>query len=530
VCFVAYFCLVWLPSVSIHRYVRGTWQFRKPALVPLPVAYDLHETRTAKAALVFHAWTSLRLIIFAFFTLLLVHQESEHFKLVEDVTWLPIFQWYELKEMLSLSSPKKLGDWIQNGEMRRYRNPMHLPRKVKGVPLRGIFYAFTGFVEIMSVVWCVMTLCFVLQQSYRKRSHHGERVGLLENIDEQEETVEHFKKLVEQIEKVEGCKLGELTVERELKECTPDCLTARWQRVWGKLKTYLECAPDCLTARWQRFWGKLKTCLITVETSCKSSSHGCVKKSWPCCRQKKTCLRFELQPSLSEHDANDRHVWEKVTKEVQVVVPEATELGVTDGGVFYMDLQEASLTGDTPRSLKETAKLVNGTMKIVEVSHVQPVTTFCLVTDLLFIGLDVITDALQIKNMYRDEFHILGGIYLFLFVSSLTAQVYENILDDVKVWKEIKHTYSKGIKTQALLKMVDREKGFEAFISLALSCYAVHWQVGPYSIIVSFVSIMFSSWGVATYIFNTVFLESAMDRTMQGWRLGPRVTDGSGDV
>merc|ERR1719474_2043226 len=113
--------------------------------------------------------------------------------------------------------------------------------------------------------------------------------------------------------------------------------------------------------------------------------------------------------------------------------------------------------------------------------------------DLLFMSLDMFTDVAQIVNMYVDEFHTLGGMGLLIFLSSLTAQICGG--EAFHLCREFKDSCHKGFKTDAFLKIVDREKGFEAFLSLGLACYVVQWQVATYSCIQSLMSTMVSGWG-----------------------------------
>lgn len=151
------------------------------------------------------------------------------------------------------------------------------------------------------------------------------------------------------------------------------------------------------------------------------------------------------------------------------------------------------------------------------VKRVKRAGTCGLIFDLLFMKVDIITDLLQIRNMYLDEFYILGGALLLVFVSSLTAQVLGK--DWCTECQEFMDSSRQGFRTNNFLRMLDREKGFEASMSLAISCYAVYWQVNPDSCIMSLVSIIFSGWGVASYLFCNVFLEHAADHKEQGWRL-----------
>lgn len=259
---------------------------------------------------------------------------------------------------------------------------------------------------------------------------------------------------------------------------------------------------------------------LTGERELSESLPSWLRESCPSyCGQKKTRLRFEMQPVIEDNES-DRNIWEDLPQKLLAALAWATEISesneVEDGKckVFYIDLPKGSLIGNTLSWLHEklqqalSSHINTGTLRIAEVRHVQPVGRFGLWTDLFFIALDVITDVWQIINMYMDEFYVMGGTLLSVFVSSLIAQCCGGLH---KVYQEYRDSLDKGFKTNGFLRIVDREKGFEGFMSLALSCYVVYWQVNATSCFVSLVSIMFSGVGVATYLFNTVFLECAAE-------------------
>jgi len=473
--------IVWMPAVCIRIYVLRSWQPDRPAFAALPLAYGLHKKQTT---LGFHVFTVVRLIILCCLAHSVGHSNTDNFQKMENVTVFPVRQFYHFKASLSNSRMSESEKWLVNTYTTLYCNPSHLPRWVAFpsgthwmLPQRGIFYTFRGSVEIMTMLWGVMTLCVLPWPCKQKRIDAQEETALFQDTqgmqadpllstDEQKEPINNIEELVNQIEQAaaQGRNLEELTGERELNESLPSWL----------------------------------------------------REIWPSyCGQQKTRLRLEIQPVVAEDNGSDRHVWEDLPQKLMAAVAWATEISesieVEDGKckVFYVDLPKGSLIGDTIPGLHEKLQqalsphMNIGTLKIAEVRHVQPVGKYGLWKDLFFIALDVFTDVWQIINLYMDEFYVMGGTLFSVFVSSLVAQCFGGLH---KVYQEYMDSLDKGFKTNGFLRIVDREKGFEGFMSLALSCYIVYWQVNATSCFVSLVSIMFSGMGVATYLFNTVCL------------------------
>jgi len=347
-------------------------------------------------------------------------------------------------------------------------------------------------------MWAVTTLCLVPWPCKRKRIATQEETDLCQDpqgmeagprlstdeqeteaalllgiVEQQKDMKENFEKLVSQIEQAvdEGCSAAELTVERESKEILPGWLKQRW--------------PSCLSGQW------------------------------------KACLRFKVQPAITEDNGSDRHEGEELQNKLKDAIAWATDIHekkqVTNCAfkVFYIYLPKGSPTGNTLEELAEELEQaimpqkIIGTTKIVEVRHLPAANKWGLLMDLSFIVADVFTDVVQIANLCTDEFFLSSGILLMVFVSSLTAQICGGELLNLR--QEFTDSLNKGFKTNGFLRIVDREKGFEGFVSLAISCNIVNFQIDPSSCMVSLVSIIFSSWGVATFLFRTVFLDHAVD-------------------
>jgi len=288
--------------------------------------------------------------------------------------------------------------------------------------------------------------------------------------EEQTNTKTSVEELAKQIEQAvnNGLKPGELTVEMEWKEPT-----------WLKQR-------------------------------CSALQSG-LNEIWPgLMRQSKTCLRVQMQPAISEEDLRNKLqvvAWANDIREKKPLASGAFK-------VFHIDLPKGSLTDNTLSGLNDELQQalshqIMGTPTIVEVKSVPSVGGKGLLLELFFIGLDVFTDCLQIYHMYMDEFYIMGGTLLSVFVSSLTAQILSKELCNLP--GEVCASLRKGVKTDGYLRIGDQEKGFEGFMSLAISCYVLYWQVDATSCITSFISIILSGRGVATYLFQTVFLEHAAD-------------------
>jgi len=228
---------------------------------------------------------------------------------------------------------------------------------------------------------------------------------------------------------------------------------------------------------------------------------------WPSCKRKRTDIQGLL--STDEQKESEKNLLEELANKIEQAAAERHDLRKLTVEREFKESSPSWLEERWPRSYQP--------LRQPSVKHVQPVGRWGLYLDLLFIVTDLFTDGLQIVNMYLDEFYIFGGALLAVFVSSLIAQICGGEI--LKVCQELNESLSKGFRTNNFLRILDREKGFEAFISLSLSCYAVYWQVNPESCIVSLVSIMCSGFGVASYLFNNVFLEHAADHIERGWRL-----------
>jgi len=227
--------IVWMPAVCIRIYVLRSWQPDRPAFAALPLAYGLHKKQTT---LGFHVFTVVRLIILCCLAHSVGHSNTDNFQKMENVTVFPVRQFYHFKASLSNSRMSESEKWLVNTYTTLYCNPSHLPRWVAFpsgthwmLPQRGIFYTFRGSVEIMTMLWGVMTLCVLPWPCKQKRIDAQEETALFQDTqgmqadpllstDEQKEPVNNIEELVNQIEQAaaQGRNLEELTGERELNE------------------------------------------------------------------------------------------------------------------------------------------------------------------------------------------------------------------------------------------------------------------------------------------------------------------------
>merc|ERR1719410_1107773 len=230
---------------------------------------------------------------------------------------------------------------------------------------------------------------------------------------------------------------------------------------------------------------------------------------WPSCKQKHV--------DTDEQEESENNLLEELANKIEQAAAQGHDLRELR---VEREFKESSPSQLNERWTSSYQRLSQPSGDGVEVKHVQKkaVSTWGLCSDLLFLAFDLFTDVWQITNMYLDEFYIFGGALLSVFISSLFAQICGR--EFLNVRQEFNESLSKGFRTNNFLRILDREKGFEAFMSLSLSCYAVYWQVNIESCIPSLVSIICSGWGVASYLFNNVFLEEhAADHIEQGWRL-----------
>ena len=128
-----------------------------------------------------------------------------------------------------------------------------------------------------------------------------------------------------------------------------------------------------------------------------------------------------------------------------------------------------------------------------------------LYMDLSFVFVDFYLDISSILGM------LLAGNYWFAFALTWTAttstaiELFEVNLRSIR--HEIKQTTDKGIMSDRLLDIMDREKGFEAVIALAITARSFPFTAHvPLVMFNTMFSMFMSSWNMASHAFTIMDL------------------------
>jgi len=141
---------------------------------------------------------------------------------------------------------------------------------------------------------------------------------------------------------------------------------------------------------------------------------------------------------------------------------------------------------------------------------VRPYSKTAIKTEVWFFRLDMFTDLLQIHNLYWNRCHAFGGVMLSLFIWVLTVQLVRG--DICTLTREVEEIASHGVKTMTYMKIMRWEKGFESFLNLMFTAYAIHFSITTATnLITGFAGLFFSIGGFVVYIFHKGYLMSKYD-------------------
>merc|ERR1712032_1457658 len=128
-------------------------------------------------------------------------------------------------------------------------------------------------------------------------------------------------------------------------------------------------------------------------------------------------------------------------------------------------------------------------------------------------ALDVITDLKLIHDFYLNSHHIFGGTMLFTFTFSMTAQALHGDLP-FGLFTSGFESVEKGFEVKQFLRIINWERGFEAFMSLAVTSYALVYTIaGAGTYFNTVLSLLVSSFQIGKYIFERVCLVPPCDET-----------------
>jgi len=83
----------------------------------------------------------------------------------------------------------------------------------------------------------------------------------------------------------------------------------------------------------------------------------------------------------------------------------------------------------------------------------------------------------------------------------------------MSVLKERQETYRTGVLTDGMVRLLDTERGFEAFFSLIITSYSLPFiSTGPLQFIQQMLSMLYSIWGLSQFLYERVDLEGHHSR------------------
>lgn len=529
-----YVGLVFIPAV----HMQGGFRLDKLACTALPVGYSPNG-RKGKAWLLlfFHTFSAVRTL--GFFVMTVRFADDEENKTVTEVTWGPFSWWLGALQSLSalLWKHPPLPGIFQNENGAPYRDPYHLSRKqtletwvvnINNFPTRGTVYTFEACLQIGTVIWCVITLLMVLWLTWRRAHKKAHDEGTANLVSTEELAMQDEERAMEEEEG--GPLLKRLTASKKLAKLIQETNGNKEELAkltgaeveWGHARL-------CLLWQWEMLSCSGSNChgSEAAATQPEQLQHlqpqqpqrsrlrevlAGVLPSSPWSR----CLRFTLRLVLTGEGCVDLAIQEKVGKDLLTALVKMPGLSEDKVQVRVADCNVFCEVG-IPKGIRSHGMLlevqralfpfqVTEGPTIVDIRHVKPVGWFDLRKTMFLVFLDMFTDALQIYNFYQNGDHIFGGVLLGVYVASLWMQL--STREIFSLWASAKQSIENGYKSDLFLSIADREAGFEGYMSLALSCFALHWQIrGVDSCATGLLSIMVSIYGIAGYIYNLVFLE-----------------------
>jgi len=232
-----------------------------------------------------------------------------------------------------------------------------------------------------------------------------------------------------------------------------------------------------------------------------------------------------LTPRCMSSGTSRRHVrfWSEfggggmavIVKEVKEVIKTATGLKkeasvcVTDNNLCDVEVPAGVLSSDVIHALKSGGSpyiRVRGEPTVWEVKYVEPLGTCSVVVDVSFLLLHFCLDVLQIHNFYMSGNHLFAGLTLF---SRTAMSVAQRMGSDTYrlIHEESEHIRKRGYHSDAFLKLLDLEQGFQGYVSLAVSSYGLWFEARDWwTCAIGLLSVFTSLCGVASYLFRNVFL------------------------
>jgi len=186
------------------------------------------------------------------------------------------------------------------------------------------------------------------------------------------------------------------------------------------------------------------------------------------------------------------------------------ELGKLEGCCLKIEKKLAfGHTSASDFDLKASSDDANKTGKAERIfkRNVKPFSKISIWKEVILYFIDMFLDLAQIHNLYWNKCHAFGGAMLFLFTWVLTVQLVNRDLCTLS--REMHEIARHGVKTEAYMRIMRWEKGFESALGLSFNAYAIHFSVTTAgSLVTSFAGMFFSIHAFAIYTFHKGYLKS----------------------
>lgn len=148
-----------------------------------------------------------------------------------------------------------------------------------------------------------------------------------------------------------------------------------------------------------------------------------------------------------------------------------------------------------------------GSIENIKKLNVTPTGLLGLGVSLFFMCLDLLYfDTTTILTLVITENFYFAFFITFICTASFSSELCTGNLQ--RLPHEVRETTRTGIPTDALLMLMERETGFEAFGSLMLTSYAFPFSfTTPYTFCNGCFSLASSAWGMGSFLHERLDLE-----------------------
>jgi len=516
--------LMCIPPVIERRSLKDFWKLSQTAMpFPLIPAYTK-----------FHLFAVFRTLAFLLLAVWFAGVYSKPcFERLQES--LPSFfgWWYHmersLNEVVVEYVPKPPSDSFSNSKSGPYLNPLNLPQwdNLFGVeflpfPTRTVMYSFRALVVYLTGLWCILLIVVVLWRFTCKSKAWNPLEALVIGSSQRPQSNREGEE--------EGGSSENLIsfVDHVTVVLKPD--TGKLQHYFDKASEFEEMSKfSAMTDDIGRFHD-LRDKLTSMMLTCLPSS---VRDVF----SKAAGSSFGVLFGFRNVTAGDDGTVTRLDNMICVGMPAAMssklpiakeniEVAKMEGHHSFCCIVRVPFGSSASEVLRDVNNMFDKqadkhagcfticeTVVSLEIIEPQPkilaihsVGWFTVAREMGIGALDVITDLKLIHDFYLNGHHQFGGTMLFTFTFSMTAAALHGDLP-FGLFTSGFESVKKGFETKQFLRIINWERGFEAFMSLAVTSYALVYTIaGAGTYFNTVLSLIVSSVQTGKYIFERVCL------------------------